>query len=238
MFSNCAPSAAVKLLISVTCDATVLPEISTCAEEDIIDAPNPAIAVADNEPEISKQICAELDTIPAPTPLIPAAVSVNAFAPSSTLKYQVHQICLMHLVLLHHLNRYPRLFGLQYWLIFANVTPLSLILSASELISIVESSTFTSNSSFVLSATKPAPAITSTSISSVISLSLESFNVNVPPVFKPSPAVIVIVESLTPAKPDTCADDDTIPAPNAAIPAASVTSAPSSTLMIVLTCVG
>ena len=49
MFSNCAPSSAVKLLISVTDAAEIEPEC-----------------------------------IPAPNPLTPAAVSVNAFAPSAT----------------------------------------------------------------------------------------------------------------------------------------------------------
>ena len=90
---------------------------------------------------------------------------------------------------------------------FANVTPLSLILSASELSSIVESSTPTANEIVPL---------------------LPVLVVNEPPPDKPLPAVTVIVEFWTPPNADTCADDDTIPAPNALIPAASVTSAPSS----------
>ena len=52
------------------------------------------------------------------------------------------------------------------------------------------------------SASKPVPAKSDTSISNVIVVSSESFVVNEPPVFKPSPAVIVIVESLIPAKKD------------------------------------
>ena len=63
------------------------------------------------------------------------------------------------------------------------------------------------------SASKPVPAKSHTSISKVIVESPAAFNVNEPPVFKPSPAVNVIVESLTLANSETCEDEDTIPEP-------------------------
>ena len=49
--------------------------------------------------------------------------------------------------------------------------------------------------------------------------------VKLPSVFKPSPDVIVTVESLIPINSDTCEDDDTIPEPLKSIcPCANVTS--------------
>ena len=77
----------------------------------------------------------------------------------------------------------------------------------------------------MLSATIPTPAIASTSISNVTEESPLWLVVNVPPVFKPSPAVIVKVESLIPANADTCEDEDTIPEPLKSIcPCANSTS--------------
>ena len=63
------------------------------------------------------------------------------------------------------------------------------------------------------SASKPVPAKSDTSISNVIALFPSWLVVKLPPVFKPSPAVIVTVESLIPVNSDTCEDDDTIPEP-------------------------